>query len=49
MSFASDTKKEICHWEPTRDCCRKAEAYGLWLFARGFSCKSVLLSQRTAR
>lgn len=37
MSFASDTKKEICHWEPTRDCCRKAEAYGLWLFARGFS------------
>ena len=37
MSFASDTKKEICREIPENACCQKAQAYGLWLFTRGFS------------
>lgn len=37
MSFASETKKEICREELKNSCCRKAQAYGLWLFTRGFS------------
>lgn len=42
MSFASDTKKELCGVVPRR-CCRKAECYGLLLFGRSFSEHSVCL------
>ncbi len=41
MSFASETKKEICRGEISRPCCRKALAYGLWLFTRGFSLQNT--------
>lgn len=37
MSFASETKKEICRETVSSPCCQKAMAYGLWLFTRGFS------------
>lgn len=37
MSFASETKKEICRETVSSLCCQKAMAYGLWLFTRGFS------------
>ena len=43
MSFASDTKNELCRIEPQR-CCRKAECYGLLLFGHSFSAQSVSLT-----
>ena len=43
MSFASDTKNELCRIVPQR-CCRKAECYGLLLFGRSFSPASVSLT-----
>lgn len=43
MSFASDTKNELCRIVPQR-CCRKAECYGLLLFGRSFSASSVSLT-----
>lgn len=41
MSFASNAKKELCRTRPHAVCCEKAEAYGLSLFARSFSPKSI--------
>ncbi|HEX3018230.1 MAG TPA: DNA-binding protein WhiA [Caproicibacter sp.] len=43
MSFASDTKNELCKIVP-QQCCRKAECYGLLLFGRSFSQASVSLT-----
>ncbi|WBY64015.1 MAG: putative cell division protein WhiA [Thermocaproicibacter melissae] len=43
MSFASDTKNELCRIEPQR-CCRKAECYGLLLFGHSFSLQGVSLT-----
>ena len=43
MSFASDTKTEICKTVTTASCCKKAEAYGLLLFTRGFSLKECAI------
>lgn len=43
MSFASDTKNELCRIEP-QQCCRKAECYGLLLFGRSFSSAGVSLT-----
>lgn len=43
MSFASDTKNELCRIEPQR-CCRKAECYGLLLFGHSFSPQGVSLT-----
>lgn len=40
MSFASDTKNELCKIKP-KNCCRKAECYGIYLFGRSFSLKSI--------
>lgn len=39
MSFSSEIKTELCKIENKRDCCRRAECYGLWLFSRCFSLK----------
>ncbi len=39
MSFSSDVKTELCRTENRRDCCRRAECYGMWLFSRCFSLK----------
>lgn len=43
MSFASDTKNELCKIVP-QQCCRKAECYGLLLFGRNFSPACVSLT-----
>ena len=43
MSFASETKKELCRVQEGA-CCRKAECYGLFLFGRSFSAQSVCLN-----
>ena len=40
MSFASDTKNELCKIKPKK-CCMKAECYGTFLFGRSFSQKAV--------
>lgn len=42
MSFASETKNELCKTQPQL-CCQKAECYGLLLFGRSFSKNSVTL------
>lgn len=39
MSFSSDIKAELCKIENKKDCCRRAECYGLWLFSKCFSLK----------
>ncbi len=44
MSFSSEAKREMCRTEEGKDCCRKAECYGIFLFARSFSLESVLLT-----
>jgi hypothetical protein len=43
MSFASETKNELCRIVP-QCCCRKAECYGLLLFGRNFSPSGVTLT-----
>ena len=37
MSFASETKGELCRGELSRRCCAQAEAYGVLLFCTRFS------------
>jgi DNA-binding protein WhiA len=44
MSFASETKNEICKAMPQNSCCQKAECYGLLLFAKSFSLHSITLT-----
>ncbi|MBW7573619.1 DNA-binding protein WhiA [Caproiciproducens faecalis] len=44
MSFASETKTELCQAVPQNSCCRKAECYGMLLFGRSFSGNSVSLT-----
>lgn len=48
MSFAADTKNEMCKSIPQRSCCRKAECYGLLLFGRSFSRASVSMVTENA-
>lgn len=44
MSFASETKNELCKMIVPQRCCRKAECYGLLLFGRSFSPSAVTLT-----
>ncbi|WP_409968115.1 DNA-binding protein WhiA [Bengtsoniella intestinalis] len=37
MSFSYDTKNEICRLNISRNCCAKAEAYGILLYCNTFS------------
>lgn len=48
MSFAADAKNEMCKLTPQRSCCRKAECYGLLLFARSFSRANVCMVTENA-
>ncbi|HIU31641.1 MAG TPA: DNA-binding protein WhiA [Candidatus Caccousia avistercoris] len=41
MSFASETKAELCRIEPERECCRLAQCYGMFLFGNSFSFSAV--------
>ena len=41
MSFSSDVKAELCRVPLTRRCCARAEAYGVMLYAGGFSASEV--------
>lgn len=43
MTFAYKVKKELCSIEKERNCCAKAELYGLLLFGRLFSEKGFML------
>ena len=43
MSFSGDVKQELLNVRPKRPCCKTAEAYGLLLFGRHFSSRSILL------
>lgn len=40
MSFSSEIKDELCKIEWKRECCLRAECYGIWLFSRCFSRKA---------
>ena len=44
MSFAADTKSELCKQVCPYDCCAKAECYGILLFAKQFSLRSIAFS-----
>ena len=44
MSFAADTKSELCKQVCLYDCCAKAECYGILLFAKQFSSRSIAFS-----
>lgn len=41
MSFAADTKCELCRQERPYACCTKAEYYGMLLFAKRFTLQSI--------
>lgn len=34
MSFTLEIKRELCGVRPKRDCCLRAECYGVWLFSK---------------
>ena len=44
MSFASDSKRELCIIENKRACCLKAECYGLLLFSKCFSIREAKMN-----
>ncbi len=44
MSFASETKTELCKTIPQNSCCQKAECYGLLLFGRSFSNHAITIT-----
>lgn len=44
MSFASETKTELCRTIPQNFCCQKAECYGLLLFGKSFSSHAITLT-----
>lgn len=37
MSFSSEIKAELCRLENKKECCARAECYGLWLFSKCFT------------
>ena len=41
VSFSIKTKNELCHTAPARDCCQRAELYGILLFASEFSNRRI--------
>lgn len=43
MSFASDTKTELCRLPLTRSCCLRAELYGILLYCNTFSGRELRL------
>lgn len=43
MSFSSDVKKELCSIECDKDCCQRAEAYGMLYFGRAFGIDDISL------
>lgn len=48
MSFAYNTKSELCEVTADKPCCSKAQAYGLLLFGRNFSSSAVSLVTENA-
>ena len=43
VSFSVKTKNELCRTTPGRDCCQRAELYGVLLFASEFSNRRIRL------
>ena len=41
MSFSAEIKTELCKLQSLPPCCRKAQCYGMLLFARSFSDRAV--------
>ncbi len=48
MSFASQTKIELCKAMPQNSCCQKAECYGLLLFGRSFSNHAITITTESS-
>ena len=48
MSFAYDTKEELCRDHGSRKCCTLAEAYGVLLFCNSFSPNEVRITTECA-
>lgn len=49
MSFSSELKQELCAVENKRDCCLKAECYGIWLFSKCFSLRDAAFVTENGR
>ena len=50
MSFASQTKAELCRVPLARRCCAQAEAYGVLLFCNSFTHREVrIITERPSR
>lgn len=43
LSFSSDVKQELAAMEIKQNCCKKAECYGIFLFAKSFSFQEMNL------
>lgn len=41
MSFSQNIKTELCRIENKRECCLRAECYGIWLFSKCFTRKEA--------
>lgn len=48
MSFASETKTELCQAMQQDSCCRRAECYGMLLFGRSFSENAISLTTESS-
>lgn len=44
MSFSGESKTELCREEAKKDCCRRAECYGMWLFSRCFTVQPAVFT-----
>lgn len=49
MSFAADTKSELCKQVCPYDCCAKAECYGILLFGKAVFTQKYCFQYRTQR
>ena len=47
MSFASQVKGELCREKLSRDCCARAEAYGVLLFCNSFTPQKLRITTRS--
>ena len=48
MSFSGDVKLELCRCAIGRDCCARAEAYGVLLYCTAFSNREIRLTTESA-
>ena len=48
ISFAARTKAELCRFPAGKECCKKAEAYGFFVFGKSFSPRGISVATESA-